>query len=134
MIKGHEKLRVPDEAKGRDFIFEVNWNTKDSKTNECKKIRITHPDGGVSVIKREHLMAVLFAIGTEEQQRDLTPKVVNRSRWYETVISVEAKKDIKKGEKLTFPLKITLPTFSEEVIAEAKRDVIKGGLNKLMKS
>ena len=133
MIKGHEKIRLPDENKEHDLVLEVNWNPKDKKSNECKLIRVTHPDGKESVIRKEHFMAALFAIGNEEEQRKMIPAVKRTSRWYETVVSVEAKKDIAKGDKITFPIKLTLPTVEEEVIADMKRDIAKQGLTKLLR-
>lgn len=126
MIKSHEKMRIPDENKERDLVLEVNWNPKDKKSNDCKLIRVTYPDGSISVIRKEHLNAVLFAIGNEEEQRKMIPQVTTRSRWYETVVSVKAKSDIRKGESITFPIKLTLPSIEEEAIAEAKRDVLEG--------
>lgn len=123
MIKGHETFRIPDESKLNEMLWEVNWNPKDPKTNECKMIRVTFPDGKVSMVKKEHMLAALFAIGSAEEQRNITPKIERRSRHYETVISVQAKKDIRRGESITFPLKLTLPTVDEEIIAEAKRDL-----------
>lgn len=131
MLKEHEKLRIPDENKLKEMVWEVNWNPKDKKTNECKYVRVHFPDKSMALVKKEYLMAALFALGTAKEQRDITPKVQRTSRHYETVVSVTAKQDIKKGQSMTFPLKLTLPTFDEEVIAEAKRDVIKGGLTKL---
>ena len=128
MIKGHEKFRVPDENKLNDLDVEVNWNPKDKKSNECKLIRVTGKDGSVSVIRKEHLNAVLFAIGNEAEQRKMIPQVERTSRWYETVVSVKATKDIHKGEEITLPIKLTLPTFDKEVIAEAKRDVLESSL------
>lgn len=123
MISSYEKFRVPDENKTNELTVEVNWNPHDEAIKDCKLVRLTL-GGKTMTLKKEHLHAILFAIGNEEEQRKMTPQVLTKSRWYETVISVEAKNDIKKGEKLTFPLKLTLPTFTEEVIAEAKRDVL----------
>lgn len=125
MIEGHEKFRIGGEKNGGiigdEFYIEVNFDGDD----KCERLKITFPDGKFSIIRKEHLNAILFAIGTEAEQRKMIPQVERRSRWYETHIEVVAKKNIKKGEKISFPLKITLPTFEEEVIAEAKRDVIK---------
>lgn len=131
MLKDHEKLKIPDLNKRHEMVWEVNWNPTDINTNECQVVKVIFPNGDTQMVKREHLMSALFAIGTSEQQRDITPKVVNRSRWYETIVSVVAKSNIRKGEKITFPLKLTLPTVSEEIIAETKRELAKGGLNKL---
>ena len=129
MLKGYEKLRIPDENKVNEMVWEVNWNPYDKETNNCKYIRVTFPGGKVSLVKKDYMTAALFAIGNAEEQRNMVPMVQTRSRWYETMISVVAKKKIEKGEKITFPLKLTLPTFSQEIIAEAKRDVINSGYN-----
>lgn len=124
MITGHEKFKVPDENKTNEMVWEVNWNPYDERTNNCKMLRITFPGGLSALVKKEHLHAILFAIGTEAEQRKLIPQVKRTSRWYETVVSVKAKKDIKVGENITFPLKLSLPTQSEEVIAEVKKDIV----------
>lgn len=125
MLTSHEILRVQDLGKKNEVLFEVNWNPKDKRSNESKLVRMTFPNGDVCTIKREELNAILFIIGRPDDQVKMIPKVERRSRWYETVVSVKATKTIQKGEEITFPLKITLPTLEEEVIAEAKRDVLK---------
>ena len=130
MLKTHEKIRVPDINKEKDFFAEVNWAPKDKRTNECKVIRFSFPNGDSALVLREHLNAILFAIGKEEDQRKLIPQTINRSRHYETVVGVVATKNIQKGEQINFPIKLTLPTFSEEIIAEAQRDVINRGLTR----
>lgn len=128
MIDTHEKFRVPDEGKTHELIFEVNWNQNDPKSNECKLIRVTMPNGDVCLIKKEHLNAILFAIGTESEQRKLVPQRVGHSRHYSTVLGITATKDIRKGEKIVVPVTLTLPTVYEEVIGEARdaqRDLAK---------
>jgi hypothetical protein len=122
MIKGHEKFRIPDQAKVGDFFAEVNWNPKDPKTNDCKFVRFTFPDGSSATVDRDHLHAILFAIGNEEQQRKLIPKVDRTVRKYETVVSVKATKDIRKGEEITFPLSLNLPEITEEKIGTAPKE------------
>lgn len=116
MILGNEKFQIPDVAKLHDFFAEVNWNPKDEETNACKVIRFTFPDGTEALVKREHLHAILFAIGSEEEQRNLIPQVSKKVRWYETVLSVKASKDIRKGEEITFPVKLSLPDMYEEKV------------------
>ena len=121
MITTHEKFRITSEDK-EDIIFEVNWNVKDDKINDCKLLKMILPDGKEYTFKKEFLNSVLFAIGTADEQRKMIPQVIRKTRWYETVISVKAKKDIIKGEDITFPLKITLPSVEEEAIAEIKKE------------
>lgn len=116
MITDYEKIRVPDESKLRDFFLEVNWNPKDPKTNECKILRFTFPNGETAHVKKEHILAILFALGSKDEQRDLIPQTLTRSKWYETVVSVKATKDIRKGEQVTFPIKISLPETEEQVL------------------
>lgn len=126
---GHEKFALPDENKKNTLVFEVNW-TEDKSVAGCKLLRVHLPNGDMAVVRKEHLNAILFALGNEEEQKKMIPQVTRRSRWYETMVGVKAKKDIKKGEEIVFPIKLSLPTFEEEVIAETKRDILKGGLAK----
>ena len=116
MIKHYEKFRIPDQNKLHDWFMEVNWNEKDKKTNECKIIRVTFPNGKQAFIKKEHFLSVLFTFGDQEQQMKMVPQKLSRTRWYETVVSVKAKRDIKKGEDLTFPIKLSMPSEEEEII------------------
>lgn len=122
MIKSYEKFRIGDENKQNDFFLEVNWN-KDKKISGCKMIRVTFPDGKQAYIKKEYLMAALFVIGNETEQQSMIPQKVARVKWYETVVSVVAKKNIAKGEKLTFPIKLSMPTAEEEVIRDIRYDI-----------
>lgn len=117
MIQGHEKFNVVDIFdKPTGLYIEVNWKEDDKKTNECKVLKLTFPDGKEAFMKREHLLSVLFAISKEEDQRKMIPQTVKKVRWYETVVSVKAKKDIHKGENITFPIKLTLPAEKTERI------------------
>ena len=122
MIKGHEKFRVLSEGEGKDFFIEVNWNPKDEKITGCKILKVIFPNRDITYMKKEHFMAILFAIGNEEEQRKMIPQKLTRVKWYETVVSVKATKDIRRGENLTFPIKITLPAVEEEVVGDIKRE------------
>lgn len=121
MIKHHEKFLMPDENKLKSFFIEVNWMSKDPKTNECKVLKVTFPNGDEVMLRKEYLAAVLFAIGTEEEQRNLIPQEITHNRWYETTVSVKAKKDIHKGEEITFPIKLSLPALKEEKVGSLHR-------------
>ena len=133
MLKGYEKFKVPDMNKTRYMTWEVNWNEGDPVTNECKVIRVTFPNGDLMSIKREHLNAILFALGNSEEQRQMVPQTLHRSKWYETILGITAMKNIQKGEKINVRVKIPLPTVSEEVVSEMKRDVLKKGLTRFLK-
>ncbi len=118
MLKEYEKFRFVDEAKNNEFYAEVNWNPKDKESNECKLIKFTFPNGETSVVRKDVFNAVLFAMGTPEQQQKMIPQTTSRVRWYETTLSVRLKKDLRKGEMMTFPVKLSLPPIEEEVIRE----------------
>ncbi len=122
MITNYEKFRLIDENKQKEFFIEVNWDKKDEHINNCKILKITFPNGEEMLLKKEYLNSLLFLIGTADEQQKMIPQVIRRSKWYETVISVKAKKDIKKGENITFPLKITLPSVEQEAIAGIKKE------------
>lgn len=121
MIKSHQSFRFSDKGTGKEFFAEVNWNGSDN----CEKVRFNFPNGDKVVIDRDALNAMLFAIGKPEDQMKMIPEVQTTNRHYETVVSVRAKKRIEAGEEVIFPISLTLPTFSEEIIAEAKKDVLK---------
>ena len=125
MITEYEKFNLVDANDRKTGVtMEVNWD-KDPEKNECKIIKMTLPDKSTHYIKRDMFNAFLFAIGKEEDQRKMIPQKITRSKWYETVVSVTTTKDIKKGEKLTFPLKLTLPDERREAIEEVKHDIKK---------
>lgn len=127
MLENWEKFVMIDQAKRNNFFAEVNWNLKDEKTNKCQVIKFTFPNGDKAYIKKKHLFEMLFAIGAPKEQQKMIPQVIRRSRHYETKIGVTTTRDIKKGEKLVFPLKLTLPTFEEEAIAELKHKLHRKG-------
>lgn len=125
MVKSHQSFRFADRGTGIEFFAEVNWNGFDN----CRKVRFTFPNGEKVVIDRDALNAMLFAIGKPEDQIKMIPSVETTNRHYETVVSVKATKPIAVGEEITFPISLTLPTIEQEVIAEAKRDVLKSSHN-----
>lgn len=126
MIKHYEKFRLEDENKNNEFFAEVNWDVKDKKTNDSKLIRFTFPDGTTSVVRRDILNSIMFAIGTPEQQQNMIPQTISKVRWYETVLNVQAKKDIRKGESVVFPVKLSLPPIEEEILGDLRQHLNSG--------
>lgn len=120
MISDFQKFILPDANKKNNIKAEVNWNPTDVNSNECKIIKFILPNGKESYIKRDDLNEILFAIGKAEDQRRLIPQKLTHVKWYETVVGVKATKDIKKGEVINFPIKLSLPAGEEEVIGEPK--------------
>lgn len=123
MLKEHEKFRLMDKAKNHDFFAEVNWDDQ-PQNQECKIVKFTFPNGDKAFVERKHLNEMLFAIGTPEDQRKLIPTVETSVRWWETVLSVKAKKDIKRGENITFPIKLSIPASAEETIGVRNQNKI----------
>jgi len=118
MIDTYEKFRMLDENKKNDFYIEVNYDY--DKDNQSNILKVTFPNGDICYLKRNLLNELLFALGNPEEQKKMIPQTLTRVKWYETVVSVKAKKDIQKGENITFPIKISLPTEKQEVIGEIK--------------
>lgn len=130
MISEHNKFRLGTPEAG--VSLEVNW-TDSEEVRDCKRIRVHIPKSKEDksfVIKKEELNAILFVLGNKEEQMKMIPQVESRSRWYETVVTVKNKsgKPIPPGGDITFPITLTLPTFEEEIISEAKKDVLKSTL------
>ncbi len=121
MLTNHQAFRFADKGSGKEFSAEVNWNGNDN----CAKVRFNFPNGDKVVVDRNGLNAMLFAMGNRDEQMKMIPQVETRSRHYDTVLGITAKADIKKGEKIVVPVSIALPTFEEEVIAEAKKDLVR---------
>lgn len=128
MLTEYEKLQWVDADERKIGVtFEVNWDPTNEKTNASKVLKMTLPDGKVHYIKRDFLNAFLFVIGTEEDQRKMLPQKIITTKWYETVVSVKATKDIRKGEEVVFPIKISLPDERREAIQEIKTEINKQG-------
>lgn len=122
MITTHEKMRLPDEDGKNHWALEVNWNPEDARTNECKIIRATAPNGEKSFIKREYFHSFLFAISKAEDQQKLVPQIIKKVHSKETVFQVVATKDIRKGEPITFAAKVDFdcPYYKQEVLSTPK--------------
>ena len=129
MLEGYEKLNIlTTDDRTTGVTFEVNWDESNPDINECKILKMKTPDGQEFYVKKEMFMAFLWAIGDPDEQRKMIPQKLIHTKWYETVLSVKATKDIAKGEEITFPIKISLPAIEEEAIAEIKREKLTSNL------
>lgn len=123
MIDGYEKLQIVDTGgKPTGLVIDVNWNPADERTNECKVLRLKFPSGEEHFVKKDMFLSFLWLIGSGEEHRKMIPQTITRTRWYESVVSVKAEKDIRKGEAITFPIKLSLPSTEEHAIAELKKE------------
>lgn len=121
MITDYEKFRMQDENGKNDFFVEVNWKPDDPETSDCKILKVTFSNGSEAFVKKEYLNAMLFAIGTAAEQRDLLPQKIVTARKYQTVLGIKAKKNIKAGEMINVQVDIPLPDIEQDIIGEAKR-------------
>jgi len=111
---------MQDEDKKNDWFVEVNFKD-DKEIKDSKILKVTFPNGDVAYTRREYLNAMLFAIGRPEDQQKMIPQRMTHSKWYETILSIKATKDIRKGEQITFPIKISMPATEEEIIGKVKK-------------
>lgn len=121
MLDTHEKFRMLDKGKKNHFFIEVNWEKDNKDINQCKVLKVTFPDNKVCYLDKKYLNELLFAIGSPSEQQKMIPQKISRVRHYETVVSVKAKRDLRKGEEITFPINLTLPAVDEEVIGNLKK-------------
>lgn len=117
MLSEHHIVNLIDRSGKHNFTAEVNWNPEDAKSNKSKVIRLKCSDGKEAYVTREDLLQFFFAIGTPEQQQKLMPQTLTKMRWYETILTVKAHKDIRRGEEVTFPVKLSLPPIEDEVVS-----------------
>ena len=121
MLSTFEKFRMVDKNGKNDFEIAVNWKADDPLSSGCKVFKVTFPDGKEAFIDKKHLVEMLFACGSAEEQKEMIPQTLTKMRWYETVLEVKATKDIRKGEAITFPIKLSLPAEKSEVVGPIQR-------------
>lgn len=134
MITDYQKFMLPDQRGKNNMVGEVNWSD-DSTSNESKIIKFTTETGETLFVRREDLNQILFAIGDPESQKKLIPTKVVPVHWRETVLGIKATKDIKRGEMINFPIKISFPctniqefigqdrTWQKDVAKEQRKDI-----------
>ncbi len=122
MLKGYEKMELPDKSKHRNVKFEVNWN---EDVNDCKAVRVTI-DGKSAVIDTKYLNSFLFMIGDPESQKKMIPQKTKNVRHFSKVVTIEATKDIPKGQKIHIPVEISVPSEEEFIISSLKKKHDKG--------
>lgn len=114
MVENHQKFLLGEEGEHR-FFMEVNWEDHE-RSNHCKLIKVTFPDGKETYVKREHIHSMLFAISNETQQAQIIPYKQETIRNLETMLGITATKNIQKGEKINVRVKIPIPLDKQEKI------------------
>lgn len=107
MIKAHRKLSVQDLSnRGHDMSLEINWNRD---VRECQYVKIKLGDGPEAIIKRDHLFEILMMLADEKQQDRIVGNSMTyqKVRNYQTVVNIEARNRIEKGDVFGVPLTIS---------------------------
>lgn len=103
-------LHVKDHENGNDMLMEVDWETR-------KDIRVIKTKIGdkTLMLDKGDLWRALFILSKEDEQTQMIPSKLQKARIYKKRVTIEADKDIKKGEKIIFTVDWMLP---EAIIPE----------------
>jgi len=97
MIKDYQKLGIKNYANnGEELAIEVNYNDY-ARKNELIKLTI---DEKTVIVKRDHLKAILFLVGSDEDKIDLIDTITQKITYQPVVVELIATQDIKKGGKI----------------------------------
>ena len=90
------------------MTLEVNWN-KNPGIGKCQYIRIKLGDGPEAVVKRDHLYELLMLLADDKQQEQMVGNYMTyqRVKNYQTVVNIEARNNIEKGDVFGVPLTIS---------------------------
>ena len=112
MIKESRKLNVQDmSGKGKDLELLVNWT---SVVKDCKYIQFKIGQEKC-VIKKEHFLYLSFLIADDAEQDKIIVAELTNVQNRNTIITIQATKDIKKGEELNIPVTISTNPKTGEV-------------------
>jgi hypothetical protein len=101
-------------GRGGEAVIEVNWN-KLVKNKGYIKFSIEDKE---VVLSREHLYAILFIVGSAEEQEKMVSPFLKKTHVtkYTKVIGITTTKDIAKGETINVPLEFTLNPETQQVV------------------
>lgn len=116
MLESQNKVTIPDLHNNHDLAIEINQN---QSAKDLRVLRVTMGET-TAYVKYEDLYALLFVMGTPDEQMDLMPvrqTTINKMVKQHKVI---AKKDIKKGEFIIVNCSTDVPT----TIVEGLRGIL----------
>ena len=106
MIKENRKFSIQDASgRNRGLDIEVNWNYNKS-VRDCEHLKISMGDEE-AIVSRDQLWHLVFMLSKDEQQEKMLPYAETLVRHHQTVINVQAKNDIKKGQIYGIPITIS---------------------------
>lgn len=122
MLTTYEKFRMQDVAGKNDWFVEVNYDEKEM-TKNCGTLKVTFPDGTQAYTKRDFLNAMLFVIGSPEEQSKMIPQTLIHKRRFTGLVCMKAKKDIARGEDIIATCFHDLPDFEERIISKVENKI-----------
>lgn len=96
-IKDHSPLK-------KDLLMSIDWDTRD-----MVRVIPTQIGSDSLLLDKGDLWKALFIISKEDEQEQMLPDKYQHSRVYKKRVTIEADKDIKKGEKIIFTVDWMLP-------------------------
>lgn len=113
-MKDKQRLVIPDSSgKRNDIIADINWN----KSSKGKYIRFILGKKK-SIIKKDHLLSILFMLGDEkEQDKILAPfmKQTNITK-FTKMIGITTTRDVRKGEMINVLLDFSFNPETKKII------------------
>jgi hypothetical protein len=106
MLKEHNKCSLPDQSNNHN-----NLDVEIFPDKEEVKLSMGGKEGWISI---KDLYALAFIIVGKDEQDSLMPIKQVEVTKYRKQLSVKAKKDMKKGEFLTFNYEFDVPTAIEQ--------------------
>jgi len=101
-----QRLVLPDASgKGNDISADINWN----EASKRKYIRFTLGDK-TSIVKKDHVLSILFMLGSAEEQDKIISPFVKQTRVtkFTKLVGITANRIIQKGEPINVLLEFTL--------------------------
>lgn len=104
-MQEQNEATISDLNHQNDLKLEINFSDNEDLTR-CVRIKMGDKQ---AIVSMDELHAFVFAVATDEQKADLVPvrqvKVEKIMKWH----LVEAKKDIRKGEKIKVRCETNVP-------------------------
>ena len=116
------KFYIPEPGYGdKKLEFEVNWNT-DESVFPCRMLRLKLGKENI-VISKNDLMMMMMMFAEPTEMESLIVKKMRQSKHYETVLGIEAKEAIEKGDKIRVPVTISVSDDGVKLTSKTPRKI-----------
>ena len=115
-----QRLVLPD-ASGRcnDICADINWN----EASKRKYVRLSL-GGKEAIIKKDHLLTILFMIGSAKEQDAIISPFVKQTlvTKFSKLIGITTTRDVRKGEQINVALEFTFnPETNKLVVGKGNK-------------